>query len=310
MNCDSVLESIPLYFYGELAPPQEDEFEEHLHACPACAREMERQRAFAAALAGRQIEPPAAFLEECRHALWSSIDAGAAVERPDWRAEAPAPPKAGPWRLFLEALADTFSGLERFRVPVGAAAMLALGFVAARVTTPTTTAEPAFHAVRSVEPDGSGHVAISLDEIRRRTVTGSMDDRNIQQLLLAAAQSDNPAARLESMGVLKDRVESSSVRDALLNAAAHDPNPSVRMKALEGLKPLSGEPDVRKVLSQVLLSDDNPAIRVQVVDMLVAHQADDMVGVLQDLMQREDNSYVRMKSEQALKAMNASIGTF
>jgi HEAT repeat protein len=317
MNCDSVLQSIPLYFYGELAPPQEDEFEEHLHACPACAREMERQRAFAAALAGRQTEPPAVFLEECRNRLLVSIRSGRAAWQaeapaplPAWQAEGPPPAKSGPWRLFLEALSDTFSGLERLRVPLGAAAMLALGFVAARVTIPTTTAEPVSHTIRSVQPDGSGRVEISLDEIRRRTVTGSMDDRNIQQLLIAAAQSENAAARLESLGVLKDRVESSSVRDALLNAAAHDPNPSVRMKALEGLKPLSGEPDVRKVLSQVLLGDDNPAVRVQAVDMLVAHQADDMVGVLQDLMQREDNSYVRMKSEQALKAMNASIGTF
>jgi HEAT repeats/Putative zinc-finger len=310
MNCDSVLQSIPLYSYGELAPRDEDEFEEHLHACPACAREMERQRAFAAALAGRQTEPSVAFLQECRNGLRAAVraDRGDAVTR--WQAEAPAARKPGPWRLFLEALADSFSGLERLRVPLGAAAMIALGFFAARFTSQTTTADPVFHTVRSVQPDGSGRVQISLDETRRRTVTGSMDDQNIQQLLLAAAQSDNPAARLESLGMLKGRAESSSVREALLNAVAHDPNPGVRMAALEGLKPLSGEQDVRKVLSQVLLADDNPAIRVQVVDMLVAHRDDDMVGVFQDLMQKENNSYVRMKSEQALKAMNASVGTF
>jgi hypothetical protein len=310
MNCDTVLQSIPLYFYGELTPPAEDEFEEHLHACPACAREMERQRAFAAALAGRQTEPSVAFLEDCRSNLLAAIRSRGAGEEAGWHAAAPAPHKPGPWHLFMEALSDSLSGLERLRVPLGALAMLALGFVAARFTTRTTTAEPVFHTIRSVQPDGSGRVEISLDEVRRRTVTGRMDDQNIQQLLLAAAQSDNPAARLESMGMLKDRVESSSVRDALLNAVAHDPNPGVRMKALEGLRPLSAEQDVRKVLSQVLLGDDNPAIRMQVVDMLVSHRDDDMVGVLQDLMQKENNSYVRMKSEEALKAMNASVGTF
>ena len=62
--------------------------------------------------------------------------------------------------------------------------------------------------------------------------------------------------------------------------------------------------------AQVLLADDNPAIRMQVVDVLVERRNDDIVGVLQDLMQKEDNSYVRLKSEKALKAMNASIGTF
>jgi hypothetical protein len=310
MNCDIVLQSIPLYFYGELAPPDEDEFEEHLHTCPACAREMERQRAFAAALASRQTEPSVAFLEDCRKDLLTAIHSESVGKETVWRAERPAPHKPGPWRLFLEALGESFSGLERLRLPLGAAAMIALGFLAARFSTQTTTADPIFHTVRSVQPDGSGRVQISLDETRRRTVTGNMDDQNIQQLLLAGAQSDNTAARLESLGVLKDRVESSSVREALLNAVAHDPNASVRMAALEGLKSLSGEQDVRKVLSQVLLGDDNPAIRMQAVDMLVAHRDDDVVGVLQDLMQKENNSYVRMKSEQALKAMNASVGTF
>jgi hypothetical protein len=310
MNCDIVLQSIPLYFYGELAPRNEDEFEEHLHACPACAREMERQRAFAAVLAGRQSEPPMAFLEECRNGLLSTIRSESAGETIVRHAAIAVPQTPGPWRLFLEALADSFSGLERLRLPLGAAAMVALGFLAARFTTQTTTADPVFHTVRSVQPDGSGRVQISLDETRRRTVTGSMDDQNIQQLLLAAAQSDNTSARLESLGVLKDRVASLGVREALLNAVAHDPNPGVRMKALEGLKPLAGDQEVRKVLSQVLLGDDNPAIRVQAVDLLVAHRDDDVVGVLQDLMQKENNSYVRMKSEQALKAMNASVGTF
>jgi HEAT repeat protein len=137
-----------------------------------------------------------------------------------------------------------------------------------------------------------------------------MDDQNIQQLLLAAARAENAAVRVESVGVLKDRADSSGVREALLNAAAHDPNPGVRLKAIDGLKAVAGEADVRKVLTQVLLGDDNPAVRMQVVDLLVAQPDDAMVGVLQNLMQKENNSYVRLKSEKALKDMNASIGTF
>jgi hypothetical protein len=49
---------------------------------------------------------------------------------------------------------------------------------------------------------------------------------------------------------------------------------------------------------------------MQVVDLLVARPDDSIVGVLQNLMQKEDNSYVRLKSEKALKEMNASVGTF
>jgi hypothetical protein len=76
------------------------------------------------------------------------------------------------------------------------------------------------------------------------------------------------------------------------------------------LKPLAGDPQVRKTLARVLLADDNPAVRMQVVDLLVSHRDDSMVGVLQNLVQKEDNNYVRLKCEKALKDMNASIGTF
>jgi hypothetical protein len=314
MNCGAVLNFIPLYFYGELSPPQEDELEEHLHACPDCAREMECQRALAAALSGRQIEPSAAFLDHCRQDLMATVlgHGSQLAGAPARMHVATTARRPGPWRLFLDALAETFSGLGRLRLPLGAAAMVALGFFSARVTTTRTpvNTESVFPTVRSIQPDGSGRVQISLDETRRRVVSGRMDDQNIQQLLLDAAHGDNPAARLESLGVLKDRADSSPVRDALLDAVAHDPNPGVRLAALEGLKPLSSDQDVRKVLAQVLLTDDNPAIRMQVVDLLTAHRDDAIVGVLQDLMQRENNNYVRMKSEKALKAMNASVGTF
>ena len=137
-----------------------------------------------------------------------------------------------------------------------------------------------------------------------------MDDANIQQLLLAAAHSDNPAARVESVDLLRAQAGSSEVRDALLNALAQDSNAGVRLKALEKLKPLAGEPEVRKTLARVLLTDDNAAIRMQVVDLLVAHRDESMVGMLQDLVQKEDNSSVRLKVAKALKEMNASVGTF
>ena len=109
---------------------------------------------------------------------------------------------------------------------------------------------------------------------------------------------------------MRARAGSTEVRDALLNAVSLDSNAGVRLKALEGLKPLVGDAEVRKTLARVLLSDDNAAIRMQVVDLLVSHRDDAMVGVLQDLVQKEDNNSVRLKVAKALKDMNASVGTF
>ena len=307
MTCDSVARLIPLYFYGELMPEEEDRLEEHLHGCAVCTREMERQRAMAAALDRRHVEVPAALLEACRADLAAAIEGGAP------RLEKAA---KGPWTLFLEALAGTLRGFNRYRTPVGAVALVALGFFAARFTgagVPASSLSPAgevFSTVRSVQPDSTGHVQIAFDETRRRVVSGLTGDRDIQRLLLAAAREDNPAVRVESVDLLRSRADSGEVRDALLNAVARDPNAGVRLKALDGLKPLAGDPQVRKTLAQVLLADDNPAVRMQVVDLLVSHRDDATVGVFQNLVQKEDNNYVRLKCEKALKDMNASIGTF
>jgi len=312
MTCDSVGNLIPLYFYGELNPEEEDQVEQHLHDCSACAREMERQRSLSMALDNRTAEAPPHLLAECRADLMAAIQGGA-----------PRLPQArkGPWTLFLEALGSTLDSVRHVPTPVGALALVALGFFCARFTGAWNTplnltaasmnpSDDVFSTVRSVRPDQNGTVQIAFDETRRRTVSGRMDDQAIQKLLLAAAHEDNPSVRVESMDLLKSQPYSNEVRDALLNALAHDPNDGVRLKAVEGLKPLSADPDVRKTLSQVLLSDNNPAIRYQVVDLLVAHRDDSVIGVLQGLVQREDNNTVRMKLEKALKEMNASVGTF
>lgn len=311
MNCDSVLKLIPLYSYGELTPEEEDHLDQHLHGCAPCQREMDRQTSLRAALDQRQFEPPPKLLTECRADLLAAIQGGApGLTRP----------AKSPWRLFLDALTDSFSGLARLRQPVAATGLIAIGFLAAKISgggllsTPATTAGlggDVFASVRSIQPEPSGGVQISYDETRRRVISGRMEDKAIQSLLLAAVQEENPAVRVESVQLLMRRAGSEGVvRDALMSSLAHDPNTGVRLKALEGLKPLAGDVQVRKTLAQVLMADDSPAVRNMAVDVLVAHRDDTLVRILQGLVQREENNSVRLKVEKALKDMNASIGTF
>ena len=306
MTCASVSELIPLYYYGELPPDEEDRVEEHLHACPECARALERQTSLALALDRRQTDLPPVLLDECRADLMAAI-AGGAPRREKAR---------GPWSLFLEALGTTFSGLTRMRQPIGALALVAIGFFASRFVggspspTSASPSDQVFATIRSIRPDSSGRVQIDFDETRRRTLTGSLEEPDVQKLVLAAAREENPAVRVESVDLLKNRAGSGAFRDPLINALLHDSNAGVRMKALEGLKPLAGDAEVRKAFTQVLMADDNPALRMQVVDLLVAQRDDSMVGMMQGVVQKEDNNYIRLKLEKALKDMNASIGTF
>jgi hypothetical protein len=200
--------------------------------------------------------------------------------------------------------------------PVGALLLFLLGFMVARYTGPDapriagTPGTNVHYNVRDVSTGADGKVRLTLDETQRREVTGRMDDDTIQQYLLAASRDEDAAVRVESVGLLKTRVDQPAVRDSLLNALTGDVNDGVRLKALDALKPLAGDPVVAKTLSQVLLADSNPAVRMQVIDLMVTRRDDSMVGVLQSLMQREDNSGVRLKASKVLKDWNASIGTF
>jgi len=63
--------------------------------------------------------------------------------------------------------------------------------------------------------------------------------------------------------------------------------------------------------------DDNAGVRSGAIDVLSAHhdgpgvQSDDsIVGMLQEVVQQEDDNYVRARVEQLLEAMRASVGTY
>ncbi len=299
MTCDQVRKSVPLYFYGELPPETEELIEAHCAACLACQSSCDQFRMFSTALNESELEPSLDLLVECRQILATRIRAGESLPEPRlpfWQ------------RIFQDAHIS-------LRIPAGALALVAIGYFGARLTPdllPSGALESGIvSTVRSVQPDSSGRVRISVDDVHRRVVSGGVDDQKIRQLLLTAVREEsNPGVRVESVDLLKNMASSEDVRGALLDAVEHDPNPGVRLKALDGLRQFASNAEVRKALSQVLLNDSNPGVRIQVIDLLVSHHDDSMVGVLQNLVRKEDNSNVRVRLQRALQEMNASVGTF
>jgi hypothetical protein len=301
MNCSEARNEIPFYCYGECSAEVEELIEAHLAECVECRSELERHRAFLEALDSRAEATDGALLATCRADLRTRVQSEN-TRRRGW----------------LERLFEVSRWHIPLRIPVGAMALIALGWCAARYTpqrfggvAQAGVAEPMFSSVRSVEANGSGTVQIAVDDIRRRVLSGSFDDPRIQALLLSAAREEsNPGVRVESIGILQSNADSEPVRNALLDALRHDPNAGVRLKALEGLKPYAGDEQVRRTLADVLSKDDNPGVRVQAIDLLTAHHDDSIVGVLQDVVQKEDNSYVRARCRNLLEQMNASVGTY
>jgi hypothetical protein len=306
MNCEETIREIPLYCYGEVSAEVEENVEAHLASCAACRQELALHRSFLEAMENRPAMNDAGLLAECRAGLRAQL----AMETEGMS-------RRKPWRGWLESLRE-FSGMHiPFRVPVGAMALMALGFFAARFTPEqfgglgASVAGPMFSTVRSVEADASGNVQIAVDEVRRHMVSGKPRDPRVQELLLSAVREEsNPGLRSDSIGMLQNSADSQAVRSALLDALTKDPNAGVRLKALEGLKTFAGEEPVRRTLASALLHDDDPRIRMQAIELLTAHRDDALVGVLQSAVQKEDNDYVRSRCRRLLAEMRASLGTY
>jgi HEAT repeats/Putative zinc-finger len=308
MRCDEVRKTLPLFLYGELSFEEEERMELHVDACEQCREALERERALFRAFDDAAMTPSPELLEECRSGLAQRLAHAAPV-------------RAGFWEKVRESFPIRFHFhlAPAIAQPIGAAAMLLLGFAAARMT-PNSVLGPWHSAglfdpntahVRYVEPAAPGQVRIIVDETKQRVLSGSLDDQDIQRLLLAAAKdAADPGLRVESVDLLGNRPESAEVRKALLYSLQHDPNAGVRLKALDGLKQFADDPATRKVLTQVLLTDNNPGVRTQVIDLLTPRPSESMVGVLQELMVKEDNDYIRNQCQKVLHAMNASVETY
>jgi anti-sigma factor RsiW len=311
MSCDSILEEGTLYLYGELSGEEEEALEQHLEACGACRAEIARLGELRGALDRRQVEPSPALLAECREALMRRVERSGRPGRS--------------WLSLPGSVGSLFHPVLGLRQLAAAIALVTLGFVAATVSSRGGFLRIGNEAQKSagLVPLGSdgvvsgiratpaGQVQIDLDQTNRRVVKGTLEDQEIRSLLLRAARDQaNPGLRVESVTLLKDMSQNAQVRQALLQALAHDPNPGVRLKALEGLRPFASEPQVRDALTEALKEDENSGVRIEAIDVLTQDHDEALVGVLQALVQSEQNNYIKLRCKKVLRDMNASVGAF
>lgn len=305
MSCDTVRGQFSLYLYGELTFDEEESIEQHLQGCRDCSRALEREKLIHRSLDVSAIVPSKEALERCRLGLPRAI----------LHSSREGHASAG-WRQSLRAFLRKPTASMGWLKPAGALGLVALGFLAARVTMPSSTFAPGSEAnitqrVRFVEPSDSGEIRMVVDETTQRVLAGNLQDDSIRRLLLAAIRDPiDPGIRAESLDVLKSHSDTTEVREALLYVVQHDSNAGVRLKAMEALKPYGADPESREVLSDVLLNDDNPGVRTMAIDFLTTSGEVDVVGTLQEAMRKEDNSYVRFRCQKALREMKASLQTF
>jgi anti-sigma factor RsiW len=308
LNCEKVREQFALLLYGELNFDEEERIESHLDGCAQCRSALERQKALHEALDAAAVTPSPALLKSCRQHLAELL--------PNEK------PRHSAWAQWWTEVSSGWK-IQILR-PVGAMALLAVGFFAAKVTPGLNFANGVSSMglgsfdgaqVRNVATQPDGSLRIVLNETRQRIISGSPEDQQIRALLVAAAkEGTDPGLRAQTVTILVGAADASDVREALAFAMANDENTNVRLKAMEGLQRYAGDPMVQNALAHVLLNDPNTGMRTRVIDALTGHQGRELdpqlVGALQELMSREDDRDVRERARQMLHSIKASAETY
>lgn len=313
VNCEWVRNYLPLFLYHELSFEEEEALQTHIGTCASCQLALATERRLHETFDSVDRQLPVGLLSGCREQLAAQLAAGQARPAAGW---------LGRVRDWFETIRLTPALVLR---PAGGLALIAVGYFGARLM-PTAQPEgspfmasvtdPVVTRVRRVEPSGTGTFQLVLEETRQRIVSGSPDDKQIQQWLISAAsEPSDPGLRGEMIEILSNAAPNDLTKQALLQAL-QDSNDGIRLRAVQGLKPLAREGDVRRALAQVLLNDPNNGMRTQAIDLLTENQQvnpireNEMIGVFQDLMGREQNHYIRMQVQRQLRQVKASTEVY
>ena len=328
MSCEQIQSKISLYLYGELSGDETEAVEAHAEHCAVCGRAIDEERRFFALL-NEAPRPEASdeLLAECRDRLMRSVDRGEVVLSAS---------SFFPLKNWQGSLRAYLSPAWAWR-PAVALALLAVAFFAGRSTTQDASrfrqegftagdiqsaaglpANATVAGIQSIEADPErNNVEIIIEETTRRTVSGRARDPRIRGLLLSAMRSaPNSGMRLATLDILmrpgggQDALADRDVRRRVAESMLGDANPGVRLLAIDALKSHSSDPEVRRSLVEVVRHDLNPGMRVQAIDLLTQRPDRDLAGVLQELVERDTNRYVRLRSQRTLEELNASVDRF
>jgi hypothetical protein len=313
MKCEKAQQSIVLVTYGELPDEQMDPLEEHLSGCEACTRELKAQLAMHEALACHpMIDPSPNLLASARMRLDEALD-------------------TIPAQGFLTRLRSNFFGWMGHiqSAPALMTLLVGMGFLGGNFTyryqvvhlpklpSPVVLSNTTNGAIANisgiVQTPNSQIVQVTYNRVVPETVQGSLDDPQIQKLLLIGTHAEaTSGVRTDSVALLANECRSgqqciggpdgNGIRSALLVSLRYDKNPSVRMNALEGLQPyVVQDQSVRDAVLETLMHDASPQVRTRAISLLQPVESDSSVRkVMRTVSTTDENPYIRTVSTNAL----------
>ncbi len=307
MKCEWVRENIVLQVYGELADDARHELEQHVARCADCAAELKAEQDFHALLSQDRAEDPTPnLLTASRMRLQEALETA----------------EQGKWWSRLAFDPAIWLRQVRFS-PALASAILILGFAGGvgttyRIYSPRITPNPAIVAsngstpapetsiagIDSITPvPGTDQVSIKYNTLATEETQGSLNDQQIQRLLLYAARSNyNSGVRVDSVDLLAQKSSETQVREALMYALQNDTNPGVRLKSLDALgNYVKSDTNVRDAVLRALVNDDNSGVRIEALRLIEPVKADGSVrGVLMALAAKDQSTYIKSQARTIL----------
>lgn len=317
-GCETAQHDIALAVYGELPDDASHRLEHHLAECGNCRQELEAVQGLRQAMSlYPMLDPSPNLLTRTRLRLEEALDA---VPRSGWMtkvvdrffngiARVQSAPAMASVLLFIGLSAGGFTGYHAGRKQAAAA------IPPARISQDRPSGKDGLQVadIRGIEQQaGSENVRISYDRLVPETMSGSLDDPAVRDLLLKGAESRlDPEVRERSLGLLADECQAGHqcddgpVRDALVVALRHDKDPKVRLRALEGLQPyVAQDRNVRNVVLNALLKDSDSKVRIKAVDLLQPVDSDSSVRqALHNVADTDENPYLRTVSRQVLNGL-------
>ena len=307
MKCEWVRENIVLHVYGELADDARHELEQHIARCADCALELRAEQNFHELLSqDRADDPSPNLLASSRMRLQESLETA---------------PQGAWWHRLAF---DPANWLRQVRFsPALASAILILGFAGGvgatyklygprpnnpgvQISDINTPPPPgvSIAGIDSITPvAGTDQVAIKYNTVSTAQYQGSLNDQQVQQLLLYAARNNyNSGVRVDSVDLLAQRSSDLQVREALIYALQNDTNPGVRLKSLDALgNYVKTDTNVRDAVLRALVNDANQGVRIEALRLIEPVKADGSVrGVLMALASKDQSTYIKSQARTIL----------
>lgn len=315
-------EWLELSLHGDLGPREKGMLDEHLATCGDCRSELEDLKQLQSALRkAPRLEVTDLMLQEARQDLRAALR----IERS----------RVSFWQTVMEKIDEVFAPWAK--VSLGAASMLAVGFLAGSLVFRTNVSADGM-LIQQASPDteilrgqaqitnvrfddsdpSDGEIGFTFDAVTPVQVKGSPNDPGVQSVLTKALMSDeNPGVRLRAVSAITSQIQigtstpategDKEVKHALVEAMKFDPNPGVRREALLALRKFRSDDEVKLGLLYVLNKDENDGMRVEAINSLAngkdeTYASDQhLLDILKKKVESDNNRYVRQRARAVLQ---------